>query len=128
MGLWDFFTYRIPDFLIVSLCAYGFLENRPLHLICACFMVLLLSALRTLGKTMRGYVMLGYGDIKMMGACSLFLPFEALSIFLVSVGLGGLVLACLLRTSRVPLAPAIATGFWMAHSFPSCQVWLNFVP
>lgn len=111
----DWRSYCIPDVGVLAIVGVGLLQkNPPLGQALGIFLLLV-----TLQKGTRWYFgrmdVLGWGDIKLMSACSLLLPLEELGFFLMATGGLGLLTGLLLCARMVPLGPAIAGGFFMAQ-------------
>jgi len=55
----------------------------------------------------------GWGDIKLMGACSLFLNPEKLGLFVLFSGIFGILYTIIFQKNTIPFAPCISLAFFL---------------
>jgi prepilin signal peptidase PulO-like enzyme (type II secretory pathway) len=75
-----------------------------------------------IGRFLGRMILLGWGDIKLMGVCALVLPLEYLGVFCILTGLFGLLYRWIFAPNTlIPFAPSIGLAFfavtlWMGVS------------
>lgn len=115
ISLIDLWSYRIPDVLILGLLGYWMISSYHLDRIFSLLLMLgLVISIKQIMEKWKGYSLLGWGDVKLMACCALFLPPYQVGYFLIASGLCGISLGLLLRLffgpCPIPFAPAIFAG------------------
>jgi Flp pilus assembly protein protease CpaA len=114
-------TYRIPNGAIVSIVALAVvnvINGGAVHLISALGLASALSFLPLiLGYILGRAVYFGAGDVKLMGACALFIDPEDLGNFVMGIGLLSILHRLIFRKTPIPFAPAIAASFMLMTTF-----------
>lgn len=122
----DHKTYRIPNICVLSMVLYGgimavggkadlFLpcHTPALYPFSALLLILCMGWIpRFLGKWLKRSLPLGGGDVKLMGACGLFLSMEQVGYFLILTGVFGLLHRLIFKKDPIPLAPALGLAFF----------------
>lgn len=122
-SVYDVRFYRIPHIIPCSILLLAALQSS--YPVCfwnagLCFMALwALSSLTTWWHSRHRQAssssiqttILGGGDIKLMSACSVFLPLEQWGLWWIATGVLGLGIRALLSHDAIPLAPAISGAF-----------------
>ena len=114
-------TYRIPNIAIMTIVVLAGVNatiGASIYPVSALFLLLVLSLL----PIMMGYILgravyFGGGDIKLMGACALFIPPDDVGKFVVAIGLLSILHHFIFRKTPIPFAPAIATAFMLIKTF-----------
>lgn len=114
-------TYRIPNIAIVTIVVLAGVNatiGAPIHPVSALCLLLVLSLLPIImGYILGRAVYFGGGDIKLMGACALFIPPDDVGKFVVAIGLLSILHHFVFRKTPIPFAPAIATAFMLIKTF-----------
>lgn len=116
-------TYCIPNLLILGLLLYRFtLPFSKENIIGAIFVGIFIIIIK---KSMEMYLkkdVLGWGDVKLIGCCVLFLSFDQIGVFLIFIGILAIVIGIVFRLKIIPLAPAIWGGLMITkHIMPCIQ-------
>ena len=114
-------TYRIPNIAIVTIVVLAGVNatiGAPIHPVSALCLLLVLSLLPIImGYILGRAVYFGGGDIKLMGACAVFIPPDDVGKFVVAIGLLSILHHFVFRKTPIPFAPAIATAFMLIKTF-----------
>lgn len=112
IALKDFREGIIPDLWVILLSLVGLLEYGSAHIISVIILGGLGYGLYKLYPLLKDQEGLGFGDVKMMAASGLLLPFSSLPLFLTIAGSVGILIALLWRllykSFQFPLGPALA--------------------
>lgn len=119
----DFHTYSIPDFSSVSLAVLGI--GYRIILGSDLFFVLALAAMAGIFAFLLAIVFekllkrpaLGYGDVKLLAAISIWISVSYFPLFLIFTGLFALMLSLILRKKIIPLAPALGMSWGLSFFF-----------
>jgi Flp pilus assembly protein protease CpaA len=115
VALVDLFFFYIPDSLVLGIVGYGIIQAEP-HWGSA---MMLGALLLTLKKGVQVYLkkegVIGWGDIKLISACGLFLSYEQIGFFILCIGLLGSLTGLIFRLSIIPFAPCIGGGFFIVE-------------
>lgn len=115
IALVDLCSFYIPDCLVLGIVGYGIIQPDP-HwesVVVLCALLLILK------KGSQWYLkregVIGWGDIKLISTCGLFLSYEQLGFFILFTGLLGSMSGLLFRLPIIPFAPFILSGFFIVE-------------
>jgi Flp pilus assembly protein protease CpaA len=122
-------TYRIPNMAIVTivvLAGVNAVIGELIYPVSALFLSIVLSILPIImGYILGRAVHFGWGDIKLMGGCALFIPPDDVGKFIMGIGLLSILHRWVFRKIPIPFAPAIATSFVLIKMVgPSIAPWV----
>ena len=128
IALIDLCSFYIPDTLVLGIVGYGIIQPDP-HWESV---VVLCALLFTLKKGAQLYLkregVIGWGDIKLISACGLFLSYEQLGFFILSIGLLGSMSGLIFRLPIIPFAPCILGGFFIVErGWPHIEPMISWV-
>lgn len=106
----DLYDRIIPDILLIGVLINLWILAAPFYttsLIFAAGLILINLGLESLFKK----TIIGWGDIKLLTLCLLFIPLQSIPTLFFLSGSVGLILALLMRSKEFPFAPAIMIGF-----------------
>lgn len=110
LAMIDWLTGVLPDILIVAFVGQMWSQGgRSWEM--ALVVVLVLMALKGSMESAKKQPALGWGDIKLMGACALGLSWDQVAPFFLLTGLFGCLMAQMARRSLIPLGPCIVLAF-----------------
>ena len=114
----DHCTYRIPNeiiLILVALAGIHVLMGEGIHPFSSLCLSIFLSFLAPITSCiLRRPIDFGWGDVKLMGACALFIPIDHIGGFVMGVGLFSLFYRLVFQKNPIPFAPAIAASFFIA--------------
>ncbi len=115
VGYMDHCHYRIPNASLVMILTYACIVGlcgQDIYPLSALLLTLLVSGIpAVMTLLLHRPIFFGWGDVKLMGVCGLFLPPEHLGFFLILSGLFAIVHRWIFRKDLIPFAPAIALAF-----------------
>lgn len=125
----DHCTYRIPNaaiLMILVLAIITTLIGECIYPFSSIGLSIFLSLLpRVSSFLFRRPISFGWGDVKLMGACALFISMDDMGRFLMGVGLFSLLYPWVFRKNPIPFAPAIGAAFFMVTTFG--RTFLSFL-
>lgn len=110
----DLYDRIIPDILLLGALLNLLIMDAVVHLtsfIIAVGLVLIKLALEALYKK----PLIGWGDIKLLTLCLVFVPLQSIPALLFISGSSGLIMALILQSKEFPFAPAVIIGFLSAY-------------
>lgn len=133
LGLWCWLgnevaagTNGVASMFVLPVSVWG-AESLFESLLCAVVLMLFMGGLGVVASRVAGRSLLGSGDVKLYGACCLFLDIQSAIIFVwlsAFTGLGMAIWALAVRKSRTfAFAPAIVIACWLAVAGSSLSLW-----
>jgi Flp pilus assembly protein protease CpaA len=110
ISLIDMYDRIIPDILLLGVLFTLWVIDAPTYpisLVIAAGLILIKLGLEALYKK----TLVGWGDIKLLTLCLVFVPLNSIPALLCVSGSFGIILALLFRSKEFPFAPAIIIGF-----------------
>ena len=110
MSVIDMYDRIIPDILLLGVLFSFWIIGAPAYpisLVIAAGLILIKLGLEALYKK----TLIGWGDIKLLTLCLVFIPLNSIPALLCVSGSFGIIMALLLRSKEFPFAPAIIIGF-----------------
>ena len=110
----DYHRHIIPNFFLLILAIYGWIFGYR-HLESSITLCVMMLALKILMERKMGKKCLGWGDVKLITVCGLFLEMVQIGPFLTFAGLIGIITSCIQRGTFIPFAPSIGLSFLLTH-------------
>lgn len=135
LSVTDLEHYMIPDTvqlgILLTGLAYGLVSGAPMddRLLHALIAAGIGAAMHYGYFWLKGVHGLGFGDVKLLGACAVWLPLNALPMFLMLAGVIGIASALIWRAlgkgAHFPFGPAIAYAMVFIVLDPSMAGWIE---
>lgn len=110
----DIYEQVVPDILTILMFCLLLFSGQPLYIFELFVSLAGLLGYKLMIEPRLTKEFLGWGDVKLFIAMSLFLPLSMWPLFLSGIGGAFLVGAFLLKRQTLPMVPFIAAAFWVS--------------
>ncbi len=117
ISLIDLHEGLIPNALVVACGGLALFTLTPDHVMMGLGLGGIGAVLHYGSSKIQGTPGLGWGDVKLMGVCGLWLSFDQAPLFLVATGMLGILTALIMKRRKVPLGPSLGAALWL------CLYW-----